>query len=64
MGKKKKRRREEAKGGTNEGREEEAGMLNPCVSPDSYHVGAILAVLERKRMVLMMSNPSSVAPKI
>ena len=25
----------EAKGGTNEGREEEAGILCPCVSPDS-----------------------------
>ena len=25
----------EAKGGTSEGREEEAGILYPCVSPDS-----------------------------
>ena len=25
----------EAKGGTSEGREEEAGILNPCVDPDS-----------------------------
>ena len=25
----------EAKGGTNEGIEEEAGILSPCVSPDS-----------------------------
>ena len=55
---------EEAKGGTCEGREEEAGMLNPYVSPDSYHACAILAMLERERMVLIMSNPSSVAPKI
>ena len=55
---------EEAEGGTSEGREEEAGMLNPCVSPNSYHAGAILVMLERERMVLMMSNPNSVAPKI
>ena len=54
----------EAKGGTSEGREEEAGILNPCVNPDSYHAGTILTMLERERMVLMMSNPSSVAPKI
>ena len=26
---------EEAKWGTSEGREEEAGVLNPCVIPDS-----------------------------
>ena len=25
----------EAKGGTSEGKEEEAGILSPCVSPDS-----------------------------
>ena len=55
---------EEAKWGTSEGREEEAGMLSPCVNPDSYPAGAILAMLERERMVLMMSNPNSVAPKI
>ena len=38
-------------------------MLDPCVSLDSYHAGVILAMLERERMVLMMSKPSSVAPK-
>ena len=54
----------EAKGGTSEGREEEAGMLNSRISPDSYHAGVILAILERERMVLIMSNSSSVAPKI
>ena len=54
---------EEAKGGTNEGREEEAGMLSPCVNLDSYHAGVILAMLEREQMVLMVNNPSSVTPK-
>ena len=38
-------------------------MLNSRISPDSYHAGVILAMLERERMVLMMSKPSSVAPK-
>ena len=30
-----KKEEREAKGGTSEGREEEAGTLGPCVSPDS-----------------------------
>ena len=54
----------EAKGGTSEGREEEAGMPNPRTSSDSHQRGVILAALERERMVLMMRNPSTVAPKI
>ena len=54
----------EAKGGTREGGEEEVGMLNPCISPDSYHAGAILAALKRERIVPTMRNPITVAPKI
>ena len=54
----------ETKGGIIEGREEEAGILNPCVSPDSYHAGATLAALKREWMVPTMRNPIAVAPKI
>ena len=54
----------EAKGGTSEGREEEAGILCPYVSPDSEHAGTMLAMLIRERLVLIMGDPSSVAPKV
>ena len=54
----------EAKGGTSEGREEEAGMPNPRASSDSPQASAMLAALERERMVPTMSNPSAIAPKI
>ena len=54
----------EAKGGTNEGREEEAGMPSPRTSSDSHQASAILAALERERMVLTMRKPSAVVPKI
>ena len=54
----------EAKGGTGEGREEEAGMPSPHTSSDSHQASVILAVLERERMVPTMRNPSAVAPKI
>ena len=53
----------EIKGGISEEREEEAGMLNPRISPDSYHAGAILAALKREWIVLTMRNPIAVAPK-
>ena len=54
----------EAKGGTSEGREEEVGMPSPLTSSDSHQASAILATLERERMILTMRNPSAVAPKI
>ena len=54
----------EAKGGTREGREEEAGMPSPRASSDSHQASAMLAALERERMVPTMSNPSAVAQKI
>ena len=54
----------EAKGGTSKRREEEAGMPSPCTSSDSHQASAILAALERERMVSTMRNPSAVAPKI
>ena len=54
----------EAKGGTREGREEEAGMPNPRTSSNSHQASVILAALERERMVPTMRNPSVVAPKI
>ena len=54
----------EAKGGTNEGREEQVGILCPCVSPDSELAGAMLAMLIREWLVLIMGDPSSVAPKV
>ena len=54
----------EAKGGTSEGRKEEAGMPSPRTSSDSHQASAILATLERERMILTMRNPSAVAPKI
>lgn len=54
----------EVKGDISEGREEEVGMLNPCISPDSYHAGVILATLKRERIVPTMRNPIAVAPKI
>ena len=53
----------EVKGGTSEGREEEAGMPSPRTSSDSHQASAILAVLERDRMVPTMRNPSAVTPK-
>ena len=54
----------ETKWGTNEGREEEAGMPSPRTSSDSHQASAILAALERERMVPTMRNPSAVTPKI
>ena len=54
----------EAKWGTNEGKKEEAGMPSPCTSSDPHQASAILAALERERMVPTMRNPSAVAPKI
>ena len=54
----------EAKWGTSEGREEEAGMPSPRTSSDSHQASAILAALERERMVPTMRNPSAVASKI
>ena len=54
----------EAKGGTNEGRKEEAGMPSPRTSSDSHQASAILAALEREQMVPTMRNPSAIAPKI
>ena len=54
----------EAKGGTREGGEEEVGMPSPRANSDSRQASAMLAVLERERMVPMMSNPSAIAPKI
>ena len=58
-------REEEAKvkGGTNEGREDEAGMPSLRTSSDSHQASAILVVLEREQMVPTMRNPSAVAPK-
>ena len=59
-------RKEEAKakGGTREGREEEAGMPSPRTSSDCHQASAMLAALEREQMVPTMRNPSVVAPKI
>ena len=54
----------EVKGGTSEGREEEAGMPSPHTSSDSHQASVILAALKRERMVLTMRNLSAVAPKI
>ena len=54
----------EVKGGTREGGEEEAGMPSPRASSDSHQASAMLAALERERMVPTMSNPSAIAPKI
>ena len=54
----------EAKGGTREGGEEEVGMPSPRASSDSHQASAMLAALERERMVLTMSIPSAIAPKI
>ena len=54
----------EAKWGTSEEREEEAGMPSPRTSFDSHQASAILAALDRERMVPTMRNPSAVAPKI
>ena len=54
----------EVKGGTREGGEEEAGMPSPRASSDSPQASAMLAALERERMVPTMSNPSAIAPKI
>jgi len=54
----------EAKGGTREGRGEEAGMPSPRTSSNSHQASAMLVALERERMVPTMSNPSAVAPKI
>ena len=54
----------EAKGGTKEGREEEAGMPSPRTNSDSHQASAMLAALERERMVPTMRNPNAVAPKI
>ena len=54
----------EAKGSTSEGKKEEAGMPSPHTSSDSHQASAILAALERERMVPTMRNPSAVAPKI
>ena len=50
--------------GTSDGREEEAGMPNPCTSFDCNRANVILVALERERMVPMMRNLSAVAPKI
>ena len=54
----------EAKGGTKEGGEKEAGMSNPRASSDSHQASAMLAALERERMVSTMSNPNAVILKI
>ena len=54
----------EVKGGTREGGEEEAGMPSPRASSNSHQASAMLAALERKRMVPTMSNPSAITPKI
>ena len=54
----------EAKWGTREGGEEEAGMPSPRASSNSHQASAMLAALERERMVPTMSNPSAIAPKI
>ena len=51
-------------GGTSDGREEEAGMPNPCTSSDSHQASIILAALERERMVPTMRNLNVVALKI
>ena len=51
-------------GGTNDGREEEAGMPNPCTSSNCNRVSIILAVIEKERMVPTMRNLSAVALKI
>jgi len=51
-------------GGTSDGREEEAGMLNPRTNSDSHQASVILAALERERMVPTMRNLNAVAPKI
>ena len=61
MEEKKKRKRLD---GTNDGREEEAGMPNPRTSSDSHQASVILAALENERMILTMRNLSAVAPKI
>ena len=50
--------------GASDGREEEAGMLNPRTSSDGSRASIILATIVRERMVLMMGNLSVVAPKI
>ena len=50
--------------GTSDGREEEAGMLNPHTSSDGSRASIILATIARKRMVPVMKNLSVVAPKI
>ena len=54
----------EAKRGTREGGEEEAGMPSPRASSDSHQASAMLAALERERMVPTMSNPNAITPKI
>ena len=54
----------EAKRGTSERREEEVGMPSPRTSSNFHQASAILAALERERMVPTMRNPSAVAPKI
>ena len=54
----------EVKGGTREGGEEEAGMPSSRVNSDSHQASAMLAALEKKRMVPTMSNLSAIAPKI
>ena len=61
MEKKKKQRHP---GGANDGREEEAGMLNPRTSSDNNRASIMLAKIERERMVPAMGNLSVVAPKI
>ena len=61
MEEKKKRRH---LGGTNNGREEQAGMPNPRTNSNYNQAGIILAALGRERMVPTMRNLSAVAPKI
>ena len=50
-------------GGTSDGREEEAGMSNPCTSSDYNRAGIILAALEKPQCCrtknLMQPPPAS-----
>ena len=51
-------------GGTSDGREEEAGTLNPHTSSNSNRARIILAIIKRERLVPVIGNLTAVAPKI
>ena len=51
-------------GGTNDGREEEAGMPNPHTNSNRNRASIVLAAIEREWMVPVMRNLSAIAPKI